>query len=490
MKEIHKNLFFTVVAIVFFFATNNIYAQDGIPLDTAYDSAVGTANLGQNADEDEYNSARSNAVTTTTAINNALLWLDPSISDNYEEIVNSQKISPDMKRGVLGLAEDGVMALYENQPTVNVYAHLAEEWIPGYQTNQSVYAQDTATSGYKTLEDTGIASLWSISRNIAYIFFILIMIIVGFMIMFRSKLGGQTLVTLGNSLPNVIIALIGVTFSFAIAGLLIDLGGLIMVILDDLFITEQIGYEETVKLGSIGNIFKAFLPGGLSDLISFNGGESGVAKKGLFGIFGGAGLGASIAGLIFSSSAIAGGIATVGLPLLLITLAAFGVAAVGVFKVFITLTKAYIGILFNVITGPIQIAFSAIPGKNAGFINWAKSILRNVLVYPIVFAILNLPAAIYAISGGNLTIPGPQKLTLSDDMVTISGDKNILTSGNVLNSLLLLVLQIMVLFIASKADQYAKTIIPPSTSKEAGNAAQEAKRALSGIPVVGSLLGK
>jgi hypothetical protein len=48
----------------------------------------------------------------------------------------------------------------------------------------------------------------------------------------------------------------------------------------------------------------------------------------------------------------------------------------------------------------------------------------------------------------------------------------------------------MVLFIASKADQYAKTIIPPSTSKEAGNAAQEAKRALSGIPVVGSLLGK
>jgi hypothetical protein len=487
MKKIHKNLFLTVVAIVFFFATNNIYAQDGIPLDTAYDSAVGTANLGQNADEDEYNSARSNAVTTTTAVNNALLWIDPSISDNYEEIVNSQRISPDMKRGVLGLAEDGVMALYENQPTVNVYAHLAEEWVPGYQTNQSVYAQDTAPSGYKTLEDTGIASLWSISRNIAYIFFILIMIIVGFMIMFRSKLGGQTLVTLGNSLPNVVIALIGVTFSFAIAGLLIDLGGLIMVILDDLLLTNEIGYEETIKLGSLGNIFKAFLPGGLSDLNPFSGGDPVGGKKGIFGIFGGGGIGLSLISLLpFAGPTLA----TIGLPLLILALAVLGVAAVGVFKVFITLTKAYIGILFNVITGPIQIAISAIPGKSEAFINWAKNVFRNVLVYPIVFAILNLPAAIYAISGGNLTIPGPQKLTLSDDMITISGDKNILTSGNVLNSLLLLVLQIMVLFIASKADQYAKTIIPPSTSKEAGNAAQEAKRALSGIPLVGSLLGK
>ena len=483
MKKFHKDLFFSVLVIVFFFLSSNAYAQEsGIPLESGYESAIGVSNLGQGAtEEDEYSAPRSNAVTTTAAVNNALLFIDPSISSNYDKILESQNISPDMKRGIFGLTQDGVRALYDAQPMVNVYAHLADEWLPGYQTGNVIYA--ASDSGYDSLVNTGISVLWAEARNITYVFFIIIMLVVGFMIMFRSKLGGQTLVTLGNTLPNIILALIGVTFSFAIAGLIIDLGGVIMQILDDIFLNVS-GYSETVKLGSIGDLFRAFIPEGLRELNPLN--NSGPSGKGLLGVFGvGGGIAAALGLIISSTSAL-----SIGLPFLLLALAVLGVATVGVFKVFLTLIKAYLGILINVITAPFQIAISAMPGKGVSFVNWMKKILRNVLVYPITFAILNLPGVLYAISGGELTLPGPGKLTLSENMTTIGENRDIFSGGNLWDALLILILQIFVLFVASKADKYAQAIIPPTTSREAGAAAEEAKKSLSGIPLVGSLLGK
>ncbi|MFA7682920.1 MAG: hypothetical protein WCX94_02115 [Candidatus Dojkabacteria bacterium] len=495
MKKFNKTLFFSVLFITFFFLSNNSYAaQDGaedsqegkIRLESAYQSTIESWNIGQGATEaDEYSAPRSGAVSTVSLVNNALLTLDPSISPNYDKMLESENISYDAKRGFLGMSEDGVYAMYESQPFVNVYAHLADEWLPGYQASSTIYA---APSGYESLVSTGISSIWSQVRNITYVFFILIMLVVGFMIMFRSKLGGQTLVTLGNTLPNIILALIGVTFSFAIAGIIIDLGGVIMAILADLFngIFEQSnGYAETIKLGSIGDIFKAFVPQGLwNDINPLNLFKSNTGGKGLLGLLGGAGIIATIIGA--SNPVTLGAGLIVGLPLLLIVLAILGVATVGVFKVFITLVKAYIGILISVITGPLQIAVSAMPGKSANFINWMKGILRNVLIYPIVFAILNLPGAIYSLSGGKLSLPGPEKLTLSENSMNLS----VAEGGDSWSSLLIMILQIIVLFLASNADKYAQAIIPPTSSKEAGFAAEGAKKALGGIPLLGKMLAK
>lgn len=494
MKKFNKDLFFSVLFILFFFFTANSYAVEEveeveigkIQLESAYPSTIESWNIGQGATEaDEYSAPRSGAVSTVSLVNNALLTLDPSISPHYDEMLESENISYDAKRGFLGMSKDGVYAMYESQPMVNVYAHLADEWLPGYQASSTIYA---APSGYESLVNTGISSIWSQVRNITYVFFILIMLVVGFMIMFRSKLGGQTLVTLGNTLPNIILALIGVTFSFAIAGIIIDLGGVIMAILADLFngIFEQSnGYTETVKLGSIGDIFKAFVPQGLwNDINPLNLLKGNTGGKGLLGLLGGAGIIATIIGA--SNPATLGAGLIVGLPLLLIVLAILGVATVGVFKVFITLVKAYIGILVSVITGPLQIAVSAMPGNSANFINWMKGILRNVLIYPIVFAILNLPGAVYSLSGGKLSLPGPEKLTLSKNSVDLS----VAEGGDFWSFLLIMILQIFVLFLASNADKYAQVIIPPTSSKEAGFAAEGAKKALGGIPLLGKMVAK
>jgi hypothetical protein len=294
------------------------------------------------------------------------------------------------------------------------------------------------------------------------------------MIMFRSKIGGQTLVTLGNTLPNIIVALIGVTFSFAIAGIIIDIGGVIMVILADIIETVG-GFEDVVTLESFGSIFKAF--GGIFNF-------SKVEGKGLFSILGG-GISGGLAGLGIAAGmtgfmAVLGGLGIVGLA---IVLAILGVVTVGVIKVLITLIKAYLGILVGVVTGPLQIAISAIPGKSKGFVNWMLSIARNVLVYPITFAILNFPGILFSANNeGGLSLPGPDKLTLPQSQGAVD------QSTDLVSGFMIFILQIIVIFAASNADKYAQAILPPTTSKEGATAAAAVKQGIQGIPLVGKLI--
>ncbi|MDD3474707.1 MAG: hypothetical protein PHP08_02285 [Candidatus Dojkabacteria bacterium] len=501
MKKINTNLLLSVLAIIFFFFTFNAYAQEGSDSEGLIDmvkiqkEAIEGYNLASGATEgDEYNSTRSNVVQTGTLAGTAIFMLGGTDMSVYAENVdNAEDVPYALKRGLYGTVEDGVYALYESQPYVNVYAHLASEWVPGYDDAVSVYAETEIgdyDSGYTELVNTGIVGLWTQVRNITYVFFMIIFIVVGFMIMFRSKIGGQTLITLGNSLPNIILALIGVTFSFAIAGLIIDIGGLIMVMLVDIF-DKASSYNNLVTLESIGSLFKAFLPGNWWETLSTSGTTGG--KSGLFSLFGGGSSFLTVLGLGGTKLAAAAGAAswlsttatvlsTMGILGLLIILAILGVVTVGIFKVFITLVKAYIGILMNVIIGPIQIAMSAIPGKGASFMNWIKSILRNVLVYPITFAILNAPGVLYSMNEGGLSLPGPDKLTLAQS------ENQINQSGDFISGFVIVILQILVIFAASNADKYVQAIIPPTTSKAGGDAMAAAKQGMQGIPLIGKLI--
>ena len=471
MKKINTDLLFSLLAIIFFFFTFNAYAQedDGISFPDAQRSTIETVNLSNGVEADSYNSSRSQAVDFVTLLSNGIIFLDPSVTAGWAEVQNSPTISPDMKKGLYGMVENGVYAMYESQPYVNVYAHLASEWIPGYDDVSSVYAKTELAeydSGYEELVNSGITGIWSTVRNITYVFFMIIFIIVGFMIMFRSKIGGQTLVTLGNTLPNIILALIGVTFSFAIAGLLIDVGGVLMVILVDIF-DQNSNYENLVRLGSFASIWSTFGRfGSLSTLGEYLVGTIPTTFLGWVG---------QVLKGLFNN--------VIGAISLLFMFIALGVVTVGTFKVFISLIKAYLGIIVNVITGPFQIAISAIPGQSHNFINWIKNIFRNVLVYPITFAILNFPGIIYSLDGEmKLSLPGPDKLTIPSATGQINQSKDFISL------LLVFILQILVLFAASNADKYAQVIIPPTTTKEGSVAADAVKKGLQGIPFVGKLI--
>lgn len=92
----------------------------------------------------------------------------------------------------------------------------------------TVYAQDPGESalyfpglGYNLLQP--MLELWQWSRNLVYIFYVVIIIVIAFLILFRQSLGGQTTVSIANAVPSLILSLVLVTLSYPIAGFFVDL---------------------------------------------------------------------------------------------------------------------------------------------------------------------------------------------------------------------------------------------------------------------------
>jgi len=84
----------------------------------------------------------------------------------------------------------------------------------------TVQAQ-TVGFGFDALKP--IQEMWKASRDIAFGLFVLTAVIFAFMIMFRVKLSPQLVISVQSALPKVFMALILATFSYAIAGFVIDL---------------------------------------------------------------------------------------------------------------------------------------------------------------------------------------------------------------------------------------------------------------------------
>lgn len=356
-----------------------------------------------------------------------------------DDISANPDIPENMKLGALGIAEKNVVAMFEAQPQIDVVAHLANEWVPGHR-EQAVYA-----SGYDDLMDTGIDVLWSFMRNIAYLGFVIIMIIVGFMIMFRHKIGGQMLVTVGNSIPRIVIGLVLVTFSFAIAGIILDITGIIMRVTRNVLISD-------VPVHNFLQLFGGTLKGT-------------AATTGTIGAGALLGLGA-IALLVtkftFGLAAILGGI------VLLIVL---GILFFGAVKLWFTLVKAYLALLLNVIVSPIVIMMGSLPGNQVMITNLFKSILRNAFVFPLAFAIVNLPYFVFDVQRVTFTFPETVFEGASQD--------------HTIGYLMIGVAKIIALFAASQAPQFMKAIIPATATKTSADAAAAVKEGFSKVPVIG-----
>lgn len=84
---------------------------------------------------------------------------------------------------------------------------------------EPVYAQAPG-GGFEALRP--LLPLWTAARNVAYLLFVLVFIIIGLAIMLRVKIDPRTVMTLQNQIPRVIVGILLVTFSYAIAGLMID----------------------------------------------------------------------------------------------------------------------------------------------------------------------------------------------------------------------------------------------------------------------------
>jgi hypothetical protein len=267
------------------------------------------------------------------------------------------------------------------------------------------------------------------------------MIAIGFMIMFRAKLNPQTVISIENALPKIVITLILIAFSFAIAGFLIDLMYIITAIIvsilasaSGLDVTEAIGTYLTAKpvkifdliwAGNFGNIFK--IPGYLINLLGWVGWlVTGLLTsfitflytapwlsthlfsdltKGLIPTFelNPAGLGISwdilkaliSSPLSFMLSIIFGFIVAGGALLLLVVLLILLTVLLIFFRILFILLTSYLKIVLLIIFSPLMILMNALPVQSPfNFEAWLKNLIGELITFPLTIAILMVGAII------------------------------------------------------------------------------------------------
>lgn len=283
--------------------------------------------------------------------------------------------------------------LYTNQPSTIDY--LAYEAIK-LKLVKPAYAATGA--GWNFLGTTTL-NIWTKSRNVSYLFFVIIFVAVGFMIMFRSKLNPQTVINIQLALPRIIIALILVTFSYAICGLIVDVvflghdlirnivapntggacGGAPRV-LHYVFGDTNTQWEQNCATGQFTpsawpfDILGKYAGGGVDDFV-----------KKMF-----VQLGEAITGA-FSGS-------LTGLFQLIISFSIIGAT----FKIFFSLLTKYVMIIMLVITMPFNFLAGALSSQSSP-IKPLKALLANTISFPATSLLLALA---YYFSSPSVTTTG------------------------------------------------------------------------------------
>ncbi len=500
LKKVFFSLLLLVISPLASMASESAFIkeQDGkkcIDLSAAYEEIKNTSQAitGQEQSLDSIKKAQ-----TLATLSNIYSFFMGDNAYCVKDNVAASKSSSFRSTGLMGMVEKGNNDLLAVFPSLGVGEHLALEFIPGYEKNKTFALEDTDPEkesgkrskeleellfkddtsdkeledidddinqivqdeenapaldirGYTYLKDTlKLDKLWGQSRNLAYVFFVLAMIAIGFMIMFRNKLGGQVIVSIGNSIPQLIICLVLVTFSFAIAGIMLDLGRTSMKIVERVFISAQEAAGDpspaVMDIKGIGRLndqlMFSFNP---FDTISkgvrkvpFIGGFLANGIEGMSGIWEkNGGVGTSLLWItgaykLFESSKVVeairnqeivdadvtgeGGIliANVGgsveitgpieaagdallskgqvtlLGFFFLILLFIVVCLYASVKLFITVLTTYIKIFINIVLGPLQIASGAIPGNFSAVGNWFKALSANILVFPVIIGILNV----------------------------------------------------------------------------------------------------
>jgi len=281
------------------------------------------------------------------------------------------------------------------------------------------------------------ADIWKIFRDLAYMLLVIILIAIGFMIMFRMKMNPQTVISVENALPKIVISLILITFSFAIAGFMIDvmfiiIGIIVSILIKDpsqatqfkneymmanswdlirdirmRFGTQSIGavlgsaFTQIVPLPiylalrTAGGVIFIFLMKWFIEFISKDGGDLfGLANTSIGAATAVLGIGNVLQsivsipffGVVLLLFFLFGFIFVI--PWLVSLLIGFSILFL-FFRIFFILFTSYLKLIINIILSPLLLLFEAVPGKNT-FKYWFMNILGCLIPFPIIIFVFLL----------------------------------------------------------------------------------------------------
>lgn len=351
--------------------------------------------------------------------------------------------------GAIGLMSNAITMLYT--PPIDsreYYSNLATNFglaKNAYAEQKNTAKCNTFTRGTGFCGLTPLMGLWTAMKNIVYLLFVIVFVVIGFAIMLRIHIDPRTVMTIQNQIPKIIVGILLVTFSFAIAGFLIDvMYTSIYLIGNEIVRTDpQIANSDIVRqvstaqqpfegINDVISVNKTDIAPGLSDIpwqtslsiggfvagifdnppgriitgaiggtLGYMGGNSSIGKS----IFSGLGLAigtfvapgiGSTAGLVVAQSiqnflpAILGGAAgaafgnyalgTIGgtIAFLIVSIAIL----TALFRLWITLIKAYLFFIINVVFAPFSMLLGLFPGASLSFGTWMREIISDLAVFP------------------------------------------------------------------------------------------------------------
>ncbi|MDZ7586560.1 MAG: hypothetical protein U0946_02290 [Patescibacteria group bacterium] len=375
---------------------------------------------------------------------------------------------------------------------------------------KSAYAAGSGWNFLTIPKDSNMASpilaLWTVSRNVVYLLFIVIFVAIGFMIMFRSKLNPQTVVNIQLALPNIVVSLILVTFSFAICGFIIDFVFLGHKLIDAIFFANtQSPLSNIMKVIRALTLPPAVPPASYYDAVT----NLDILTAFLMpsGLWGGINIWTSLGSFISNmggfiacmSSATSlscsayknivtalGGTApttftiTSAIIPLIFAFTLLGTAL----KIFFGLITKYVSLILSTIFSPFVFLLTAFPGKSGGIGNFLKTMLSAALAFPAIAFMFYL--AFYFVSGTiGLQLEGLPPLNKTGSLLgSASFGGTAGAFGGALEALIALGILMATTQVPQAIDQMLE--VKPGI---AGAATPDVGSALHKIPIIGSFLG-
>lgn len=426
MKFAARLLGFIFAIAIFIFTLSPTHAQsikNGVSTATNFNNPSNMHNYTQNV-LIEFSSAVICQLTGIDAINpnQPCLGINPI----------TKKIGYVNNGGALGLLSTLITSTLDVPVHTSDYvSYLARNFGIVKSSYAANYNNGTGFAGLQP-----ILTIFITFRNISYILFVFIFLIVGVAIMLRMRIDPRTVMTIQNQIPKIIIGLILITFSYSIAGFLIDtmwVGTYFVV--NTLAPADQHDY--------ITSHMQEATPGFVNDFYNSEGGPVGIAVRASGGV-------SSVVQSIFQSTDsqsspigtqlqqiqgtngssgpdLCGGV--IGFVLNVTTFGASGAACVigsavkdldlghlmagvlgiilgfvagviaflifaiafivQVFRLWFALLKSFITILLDVILAPFWIIAGLVPGagQSVGFTAWLRDIVANLAVFPAVIFI-------------------------------------------------------------------------------------------------------
>lgn len=286
-----------------------------------------------------------------------------------------------------------------------------------------------------------LAPIWKVFRNVSYFVLVIIVVTIGFMIMFRANINPQAVITIENTIPRIVLALILITFSFPIAGFLIDAMYLLMglagsVVVQNIAsstghttgeVANSLGWSKdifnttgwdllskTIFRGEIwrsGNAILSLVPLQLQFIFRGIISIAVIAVLNWHPTINGFITGKILASIPFIGDALAGVVGGVVVSILfgLLVGVFFPIILSGLvfitalflfFRIFFLLFITYTKILLSVIFAPIILMFEAFPERST-FGYWFKGLFFNLLTFPIVATLLLTAGMITSVTLSN-----------------------------------------------------------------------------------------